>query len=363
MKKVLILSASTGAGHVRAGEALRHAAAEFAPDAEVVHHDIAGLLSRPMREIIVNAYNRITPHAPNLWGALYNKTNTPSAFQRASFLPKLLHHLDRSPVQRLVDAMRPDAIIATHFLPPLFLKTDIPIATVITDYQVHAFWLAGTPSHFFVSTEEMKDALALHGVSASSVTVSGIPIHPAFHEPKDVAVLQERHGVAEGTKTALILSGGYGLGSADRIVQALLQSKNPLTIIAVAGKNERLKQRISRRETPPHIRLITLGWTDALDEYMRLADIVVGKPGGLTTTECITLGKPFIAVDPIPGHEDANVRYMETRGYGFLVKNEKNLLETIEKTPEEIAPGYARTPPNRTPGAAYIWKKIFENLP
>jgi processive 1,2-diacylglycerol beta-glucosyltransferase len=358
-KRFLILSASTGAGHVRAGEAIELWGKRIAPDAVIEHIDIASLLSRPTRKLLVDSYNAIAARSPSLWGAFYHATNAEMAARTAGIFPKILHRLDESPVERAVAEFQPDQIIATHFFPGLFLKRTAPIATVVTDYRLHEFWLSGNPEHFFVGTPHMQNALFERGIDTSRVTVAPIPIHPSFSEKKSIDALKITHGIPKNAKVILVLSGGYGLIRTDRIVETLLQSREPLAIIAIAGKNTGLKNRLNLLLPPPHISLSIVGWTDALDEYMRMADIIIGKPGGLTTTEAIALGKPFIAVDPIPGHEDANVALIETHGYGVLARDISHLLSLIQKSPNDIAPGYKNSPPDWADGGKTIWGTIL----
>lgn len=358
-KRYLILSASTGAGHVRAGEALALWGKRLAPDATIEHIDIASLLSRPMRQLLVESYNTLAGLSPSLWGKFYHATNTSSAMRRAGILPKLLHRLDRSPVERVVASFRPDQIIATHFFPGLFLRGTTSLATVITDYRVHEFWLSGKPERFFVGTDSMRKELILRGTDASQVTVAPIPIHPSFAEKKSPDELKRAYDIPADKKIILILSGGYGLIRTDRIAEALLTSAEPMTIIAIAGKNARLKNRLSLLVPPPYITLSVVGWTDALDEYMRMADIIIGKPGGLTTTESISVGKPFIAINPIPGHEDANIAHLEAHGYGVLAKNISSLLALLLQHPASIAPGYKKNPPDWASGGKMIWETLL----
>ena len=285
MKKILILSASTGAGHVRAAEALLATVKKYAPDAEVRHIDIAHLLSRPARTLIVESYNKLAGRFPNAWEFLYKKTQEKKSLQQAAFFPNLIHRIDGTPIQKIVDQFQPDIIVSTHFLPALFLKTKTPIATVITDYGIHPFWLLGHSNAYFVSTDDMKQDMVAAGVSPVAIHVSGIPIHPSFYEKKI-----QKEALAE--KVILVLSGGYGSKRTDHIVQTLFRLQEPATIISIAGKNKRLEQMLSRLTPPAHIHHRVIGWTDAIQDSMRIADVIIGKPGGLTVTECIALKKP-----------------------------------------------------------------------
>lgn len=358
MKKILILSASTGAGHVRAGEALLKTAKTYVPEAAVSHIDIADLFSAPARLALVNSYNKFLGRLPRLWGAFYEKTQTLGYRRRAKSFMKLIHAIDASPLQALVRAEAPEYILATHFFPSLLLNQTVPIGTIVTDYAVHPLWHEGASEKYFVSTEDMKATLTERGIPENAIFITGIPVHPDFYTltPKKMA--------GEGEpKRILLLSGGYGLGKTKAIARTIFTVPQTMHVTSIAGKNSKLEYALRQLTPPPHIQHEVVGWTPDIHVYMNNADIIIGKPGGLTVTESVALGKPFIATHPIPGHEDANVEYLESRGYGALAKNPIQLLSLIRRSSDFIAPGYknSQSPPTDTRATDLIWRIIAQN--
>lgn len=350
-RKLLLLSISTGAGHVRAAEALRETANRLHGDTiDVSHIDIATFLTRSERRAVIDFYELMATKLPDVWGFFYDVTDHP---KRSVMLRKLFVYLHRKSVDRLATAIRtfaPDHILHTHPLPAMFLTQNpppllpqaTPMSIVVTDYDFHTFWLVPDLSHYFVATDKMKWKMVRGGIDEHRVIVSGIPIHPMFREEKSTSALQKKYHSQGGQKHVLILSGGYGMMQSDKIVKALFASPEPLMITVIAGKNKKLEEKLRHLIPPPHITLAIVGWTDTIDEYLRIADVVVTKTGGLTTTECVALKKPVIAVAPIPGQEEYNIRYLQEQGYGVLASTVSDLIYFVEQGPQIVAPGYEK---------------------
>jgi processive 1,2-diacylglycerol beta-glucosyltransferase len=165
---------------------------------------------------------------------------------------------------------------------------------------------------------------------------------PAFSETKSVPELRQKYDIAPDAFTVLLLSGGHGLVKIDHILEAVADSDIPMTIVSIAGNNERLRKKLAKISLPPHITSRVVGWTDAIDEYMRLSDVVITKPGGVTTSECIALQKPMIIIRPIPGQEECNSDYILESGYGVLARTIADIHYALSQRPDAIAPGYTK---------------------
>ena len=169
------------------------------------------------------------------------------------------------------------------------------------------------------------------GIPEENITMSGIPVDPVFYENKPLEELKKIYQAGGAQKNILVLSGGQGLAHTDKIISALFKSKANLHIFAVAGNNDKLKHDLEKLFPPANMQLTTLGWTDKIDEYIRIADMVITKPGGLTTTECIILQKPIIAISPIPGQEEYNAEYILENNFGVIAREPEDLLYYLEK--------------------------------
>ncbi len=330
MPRLLVISLSAGAGHVRAAEAIKKTADQKYPGATVEHIDMMDYVTAPMKRAIVDSYELMIKNVPELWGFLYKKSNTENVRARFGRLTKTLRRLNASAFYKFIEAFAPDHIIATHALPGDMITNDrkknMPgVSLVVTDYDLHYFWIVPNVRTYFVATDKMRWKLLHHGVEAERVVISGIPIDPAFYE-KPLNTDQKKPSVT----AVLLLSGGQGLTHIDRLLETMFQSKKPLAIAAIAGKNNRLEHRLRAITPPGHIDLKVVGWTDRIHEYMQRADLIITKPGGITTTECIALGKPIIAIDPIPGQEEHNVQYILDHGHGVAPRSALDLLYYLE---------------------------------
>src|SRR5262249_43259429 len=158
-----------------------------------------------------------------------------------------------------------------------------------------------------------------------SISVSGIPTHPIFAEQKSQRAMRRKHGLREDLKTILISAGGFGAGNATRIVEVLMQAPIQAQIVAVLGKGAALKASLeklvsnSRGDAMPVLKVV--GFTTEMDELMAAADLMIGKPGGLTTSESLIKGLGWVVVNPIPGQEEKNAIYLLEQGVGVWADN------------------------------------------
>lgn len=322
-KRILIVSVSAGAGHVRAAEALKKTADLRFPDIEATHIDMMDYVSAPMRMAVTDSYDLIMKKAPELWQFLYDKTNTSKVSRTLSELTKFINQINAAKFYAYVAVHQPDAIICTNFLPasalmgaPKKYNIHAPLSIVMTDYDKHALLLTPGLQHYFVSTEKMKWKMMQNGIEEKRIVVSGIPVDPIFYEKKSVEALKKKYTIPPHKKIILVLSGGQGMTESDKIVKELFDSTKNAVIIAIAGKNKKLEKALRKLTPPKEINLHIVGWTDAMDEYMRIADVIITKPGGMTTTECMALNKPIVAIEPIAGQEEANALYILENNLG-----------------------------------------------
>jgi len=158
-------------------------------------------------------------------------------------------------------------------------------------------------------------------VPRDTITVTGIPIHPVFSEPKDRAACLAKHGLAGNRPVILQMAGGFGVGPIEKLHNAILAVEEPLEVVVVAGRNEEARQQVERLPLPPRHRRTVLGFTDQIDELMAVADLVVSKPGGLTTSEVLARGTVLVIVNPTPGQEDRNSDFLLENGAAIKANN------------------------------------------
>lgn len=336
-KKILIISLSAGAGHVQAARALENTAQNFA-QIQVKHIDLYNYITYQFKKATFSAYDLMVKRLPSLWGFLYEKTDSAKTIKRFNNLTKRLKQINALKFYKEIQNFDPDEIICTHFLatdlilnPPKKYKVDIPVSTVLTDYDLHNFWFHKGTKYYFVATDKMKWKIVKRKEQIpENVIVSGIPVDPKFYIPKDKLQLKQQYELQD-LPTVLVLSGGQGMAKAEQIIEQLFSIDAKFNVVAIAGKNEKLKFDLDKLNPSQNVNLHTVGWTDAMSDYMKLSDLIVSKPGGLTTSESIVSGTPIIAIDPIPGQEEANTLYILENNLGRVAANYEDMLYYAEQ--------------------------------
>ena len=345
---VLIMSASVGAGHLRAAQALELAFRKLAPEAMVSNIDVLTLTNAAFRRLYGRAYLDLVNKAPHILGYLYDLMDRPrSPKRRSDRLRVLVQKLNLTSFVEFLRDEPPDLIVNTHFLPAEIISSlrrkgrlDIPQFIVTTDFETHRLWVNQPCAHYFTATEEGSLNLQHWGVPAGDATATGIPIHPVFTEAKDRAACLRRQGLVGDRPIILQLAGGFGVGPVEMLYQAILQIETPAEIVVVAGRNEELKTRLEACEVPSRHRAKVLGFTDQIDELMLPADVVVSKPGGLTTSEALACGAAMAIVNPVPGQESRNSDYLLENGAAIKINNVATLtykLSALLGDPKRLA--------------------------
>jgi processive 1,2-diacylglycerol beta-glucosyltransferase len=341
LKKVLLLSASAGAGHVRAAEAIEKAfnEAKDAAGREVLHVDVLNYTNKLFRHLYSKAYIDLVNKMPEVPGWFYDKLDKPWKNERRRLA---LDKLNTRPFVKLLKEYRPDLIVCTHFLPAeivSWLKAKERLSSrqviIVTDFDVHAMWLVHHYEHYFVAIEEARVYLEVLGIPAEKITVSGIPIDPVFGIKKDKQEMRAKHGLTPDRTTILLSAGGFGVGSVDALVSSLLPLQHRAQIVAICGRNEELKKRLTKlaARTKPDatVLLKPFGYTKEMDELMTASDLVLGKPGGLTTSEALAKGLVFVIVNPIPGQEERNSDHLLEGGVAIRCNNLPTLAYKLDR--------------------------------
>ena len=338
-KRILIFSASVGAGHLRAAQAVELAMRQAVPDAAVRNIDVLELTNAAFRRVYAKLYLDLVNKAPHVLGYFYDLMDQPSRSgkHRSDRLRLTVEKLNLRKFVRLLKDEPPDLIVNTHFLPAAIVASlrrkgelDVPQVTATTDFETHRLWVNQPCDHYYTATEEGARYLQHWGIPADRTTVTGIPIHPVFAAPKDRAECLARHGLAGDRPVFLQLSGGFGVGPIVELYRALLDVTKPIELVAIAGRNEAVRKELEAVEVPPRHRVKLLGFTDQIDEYMAVADVVVSKPGGLTTSETLARGAAMVVVNPIPGQESRNSDYLLENGAAIKANNLGTLAYKID---------------------------------
>jgi processive 1,2-diacylglycerol beta-glucosyltransferase len=312
--RVLILHASAGAGHRRAAEALGKAfAAESSAKAEVTIRDILDFTPPLFRRTYAQGYLDVVRRAPELWSYAYARSDQKSQEPLRKHVRALFNKINAPRFTDFVDELAPDAVVCTHFMPLERLSTrtrhgkfSTPLYCVVTDFAVHSLWMVDRVTAYYVANEESRRHLLRNGKSPEDVAVTGIPIDPVFAARKQAEAARTALGLEPGLPAVLILSGGFGVGPTVELIAAFKEATRPCQLLVVAGANEKLRKEAEAVAGTVGRPVKVFGFVNNMHELMDAADVVITKPGGLTSSEVLAKGKPMIIVDPIPGQEQRN---------------------------------------------------------
>ena len=334
--RVLILSASVGNGHTMAAEALKKAFEIKNLATEIRHEDVLDLTNPLFRRLYSNAYIDLVNKAPEFLGWMYDQLDEPwKNEKRRLFFDKL----NARPFVKMLKEYRPDWIVCTHFLPAEIVsdlkakdKLDCPQAIVVTDLDMHAMWLCRNYEHYFVAIDETRAHLEALGFPSDKISVTGIPIDPKFSETKSQDVMREKYSLDPQMPTIILSLGGFGVGRIDALLDSLRSISRPVQILAMCGRNEELKTKLEKQSNKDSkVRIIPVGYTKEMDKYMSASDLIVGKPGGLTTCEALAKGLVFVIVNPIPGQEERNSDHLLENGCAIRSNNPSTLGYKIDR--------------------------------
>jgi processive 1,2-diacylglycerol beta-glucosyltransferase len=309
-ERVLILSAGVGAGHNSAAAAIRKAGSERPDVAEVEVLDVLDVSSVLYRDLLGKGYFVLVEGAPWLveWG--YDISDRPFRSRR---LLDPWTAANSFPTVSAIKRFQPTAIICTHFLPAQLVASlllrgaiDAKTAVVTTDYDFQGLWLTSAFHAFFVAREEARVQLTALGIPADRVASAGIPI---------VASAEPAAPRDPGRSARLLISAGASGGDyAMAVVRQTMHMRSPFTATVVCGRNAELRRRIEHLVEPAGDRYRVLGYTSEMSRLLHESDLFIGKPGGLSASECMAAGLPMVLVNPIPGQEDRNGDYLMEQG-------------------------------------------------
>ncbi|WP_405476022.1 MGDG synthase family glycosyltransferase [Paenarthrobacter ilicis] len=336
-ERVLILSAGVGSGHNSAAAAIQQACAARHDIAEVEVLDVLDVSSLLYRTLLGTGYFVLVEGLPWLveWG--YDISDPP--FRRRGPIDPWTR-LNASPVVSAIKRFKPTAVVCTHFLPAQLLASlllrgvvDAKTAVVTTDYDFQGLSLTGAFHKIFLAKEEGRMELMALGLPPDRVAATGIPI------TKQLAPLTVRD--VNRPPMLLISAGATGGDYAVSVVRQTMHMRSEFTATVVCGNNALLRQRIEELVAPAGNRYRVLGFTTEMPQLLARADLFVGKPGGLSSSECMAAGLPMVLVNPIPGQETRNGDYLMEQGAAVRCNNAATIGWKIDEVLRE--PGRLRS--------------------
>lgn len=349
MKKVLIFYASYGGGHLNAAKSIKECIDTNYPNYETELIDCMKYINKPIEKITTAAYREMAKKAPWAWGKIYSDSQKGplahiSSRSNKIFAIKLL---------KLLREKQPDIIISTHPFGSQMCsylkrkgKITAEIATIMTDFSPHDQWLVGSDftDYFFVAHDKMKDYLISKNIPEEKIFATGIPISSRFLKQYNKEEILKEFDLQKDKKTILFFGGGeFGLGKTQtvEIFESLIRDFNDLQIIAISGKNPKMKESFNNivQKYNKENSVKILEYTNQVPELMSISDLVVSKPGGLTTSESLVSNLPMIIINPIPGQEEENAEFLESHGVGIWIRkhvSHDEIFKEIFSTPEKL---------------------------
>ena len=309
-KRVLIMSTSAGTGHVRAGEALTKVFRQHPRVSEVVHSDALHFTNKLFRDFYSKLYARLVQTAPDFLGWWYKQSDEP---WKTDGMRLMLDRLNTGPLVKFIRKFDPHITVCTHFMPAGIIsdliaknRLDAHLSIVVTDLDFHAMWLSRMFHRYFVAIDETKAHLEMLGLPPERITVSGIPVDQEFAAPIDRVSTRLHYGLHPTRPTLLLSAGALGVGPTEFVVDRLKQLRNKVQTLVVCGRSIETRERVLRAVSHDQENFKVFGYTDRMPDLMKISDLLIGKPGGLTSAEALTCGLPLVIVSPIPGQEERN---------------------------------------------------------
>ena len=323
-KHMLILSGPMGNGHIRAAGALEACAHELHPDLKVTNINVKDFMPLLHRKFFHDLYLYFVNKCPFLWSYFYYKTDKPYS---DTWLGRVIKWFTRKltwPIMRKILKLAPDYIVCTHFIPAEILNDykekkdyNIPVSVIVTDFSLHWVYVNTALEHYFVNCTEVRDLLIARKIKSERIHITGCPVFPEFsktYSRKEIRNLRKECSFEPEMPIFLVMMGGNGVGKMKHLCEILLKRFPEYAIIAMAGDNQRKIHELKLVEKEYPGRMLTVSFTNEVAKYMAISNIIITKPGGISTSECIAMKKPMIIINPIPGQEERNVDYLIERG-------------------------------------------------
>lgn len=331
--KILLLTAATGGGHLRASNAVeRYIRDNTGHDVKSV--DTLKAVGRFLDKTVCDSYLFMAKKVPALFGRLYKQTNKQNLF--SDLVPKLSGMFSNL-LLPAIEAYHPDVIITTHpFATEMVsdLKEDgsvtAPLICILTDYGVHRAWIADYVDAYVVASDDMVPELMTFGVPKEKIYPFGIPVHDVFFDREDRSMILRDLNFDPELPTLLFMAGSFGVSNIIKLYRDLTETNVKMQIIVITGRNRKLYEAFEK-ELASGARLPTrlIYFTDEVEKYMHASDLLVTKPGGLTVSEALACNLPLAVFDAIPGQEEDNANFLKTHDMGVRLHKGDDFAEQI----------------------------------
>lgn len=333
--KALLFSVTAGEGHNSTAKAIARSLESMGAQARIV--DAYRTAGRFMYHTVAGGYLLVSSYLKHGYGAVYRVLEkrrgnsyrlSPARISGRSLAKKFKH---------IIDEYDPDVIICTHPFAARILdiakeRHGVRAKTlgIVTDFTMHPYWEEALRlDRIVIPCEQLIQNALQKGFKEEQLCPFGIPVHPKFASTVDKTEARNILGLDPALPTLLVMSGSMGYGNLDRVLSTLDALPEHFQMIAVCGTNEKVHASIASRTWKKP--LLNLGYTENIPLLMDASDLIISKPGGLTTSEALTRRLPMIIVSPIPGHEDRNVTFLTQMGAAVAVTKKHPLTAAVSE--------------------------------
>lgn len=342
-ERIILMYISEVSGHHSATIAIEKAVKSLSPDAETLNIN-AFKYTNPISEKVINRiYLGVIKRTPKVWDYLYDN---PKVAKRLAKIKDAVHRFNSPKLKNLFDRFHPDAVVCAQAFPcgmvADYKKTynsGLPLLAVLTDYIPHSYWVYDKVDYYITPSAEVAERLVKKGVQAHKIKPLGIPFDHKFNAPFDKTKVMQKLKIDPGLKTLLIMGGGQGLGPLKSILRSLKKIKKEFQVIVVAGSNKKLYNSLKKKIKRYKKKLLVFGYVDNINELMGISDILITKPGGITTAEALSKKIPMVIIRPIPGQETSNTAYLTAKEAAIKVDKAKEIGPVIDEllgNPEKL---------------------------
>jgi len=336
LARVLFLSASVGVGHTAAAQAVRSALAELDSSFETQTVDSYKYAASVFSKVVADGYIGMVKTVPQLYRYIYDRA------ERATQVPgfrRWVSQYTAANLRALIAERKPDLVVCTHAFPCGVMSEykrqfdpALPVVGIVTDFVVHPFWIYSNIDAYAVATPEMRQTLTSRGVPRERILVSGIPVDARFERPRlPVAELRASLGLPVDRRIVLMMGGGLGIGPLDVMMRALRGLDVPVAGAIIVGRNGRLEKRVHALAERTEYPLRVFGFVDNVYDYMHASDLLLSKPGGMTSSEALSAQLPMVLVKPLPGQEERNTRYLVSKRAAIRARGEGHLTQAVRE--------------------------------
>ena len=317
-RRIILMYISEVSGHHSATLAIEKALKTLSPETEILNIN-AFNYTNPIAERVTNRiYMGLIKATPGIWDYLYDN---PSVVKQVEALKQKVHKMNSPKFKSLFDKFKPDLVACTQAFPCGMVagfkntySSKLPLVAVLTDYIPHAYWVYDNVDLYVTPSADVAERLAQKGVDSSKIRPLGIPFDPRFTQPVLKEQACRKLGLDPSLKTVLIMGGGQGLGPIKTIVKNMEKVKANIQEIVVCGTNRKLYSFLKKKLKKYKKKILLYGYSDNMNELMGVSDLVITKPGGVTTAEALAKRLAMIIIKPIPGQEANNTAYLTKEG-------------------------------------------------